>query len=66
MFGVAPVRVSLNSMVSDFQRAPIDAESAERVAVAGLRLGLVDTADRAAFSAWLHADVRGIPRRADD
>lgn len=46
-------------MAIDFQRAPIDPESAEQAAAAGLRLGLVDTADRAAFSAWLHADTRG-------
>jgi predicted acetyltransferase len=46
-------------MSTDFRTAPIDATSAERLADAGLRLGLVDTADRKAFSAWLQADMRG-------
>lgn len=46
-------------MAPDFRYAPIDPVSAERLATTGLRLGLVDTADRAAFSAWLHADTRG-------
>ncbi|WP_308466971.1 GNAT family N-acetyltransferase [Rathayibacter soli] len=42
-----------------FADAAVDAESAERLEQHGLRLGLVDTADRAAFTAWLHADARG-------
>jgi predicted acetyltransferase len=46
-------------MSTDFRTAPIDATSAERLAAAGLRLDLVDTADREAFSAWLQADMRG-------
>jgi len=39
--------------------APIDRTSADRLAEKGLRLGLVDTADPAAFEAWLQADIRG-------
>ncbi|TAM70667.1 MAG: GNAT family N-acetyltransferase [Microbacteriaceae bacterium] len=42
-----------------FADAEVDAESADRLTAQGLRLGLVDTADRAAFSAWLYADARG-------
>lgn len=38
---------------------PIDAPSAAALAPHGLRLGLVDTADAAAFTAWLRADHRG-------
>lgn len=43
----------------EYQRVPIDAESAERLAANGLRFGLVDTNDPEAFGAWLHADARG-------
>ncbi|MFC0681819.1 GNAT family N-acetyltransferase [Lysobacter korlensis] len=46
-------------MSTDFRTAPLDATSAERLAAAGLRYALVDTADRDAFSAWLQADMRG-------
>lgn len=42
-----------------FTDAPIDLESAHRLHRHGLRLGLVDTADSAAFTAWLHAEGRG-------
>jgi len=42
-----------------FTDAPIDSESARRLHRHGLRLGLVDTGDRAAFTAWLHAEGRG-------
>lgn len=38
---------------------PIDTASAAALAARDLRLGLVDTADRAAFTAWLKADNRG-------
>ena len=38
---------------------PIDAASASVLAARQLRLGLVDTADAAAFTAWLRADHRG-------
>lgn len=38
---------------------PIDAASASALADRQLRLGLVDTADAAAFTAWLRADHRG-------
>ena len=43
----------------EYQRVPIDSESAERLAANGLRFGLVDTNDPEAFGAWLHADARG-------
>ncbi len=43
----------------DFTTFPIDAVSQERLAAQGLRLGLVDTSDAAAFDAWLRADLRG-------
>lgn len=46
-------------MATEFLTTPIDAVSAENLRAAGLRLGLVDTADRAAFSAWVQADMRG-------
>ncbi|MCU1407140.1 MAG: uncharacterized protein JWQ43_3443 [Glaciihabitans sp.] len=39
--------------------APIDPASAERLAADGLRLGLVDTGDNKAFTAWLQAEARG-------
>ena len=42
-----------------FTDAPIDSESAHRLHRHGLRLGLVDTGDAAAFTAWLHAEGRG-------
>lgn len=42
-----------------FSDTPIDAESAGRLRERGLRLGLVDTSDTAAFTAWLQADARG-------
>ncbi len=42
-----------------FADAPIDAESSVKLEAGGLRLGLVDTADRAAFAAWIQADSRG-------
>jgi len=43
----------------DFTSLPIDAASAAALASHNLRLGLVDTADPAAFTAWLRADHRG-------
>jgi predicted acetyltransferase len=42
-----------------FADAPIDSESVGRLKQQGLRLGLVDTSDEAAFNAWLQADARG-------
>src|SRR4051812_44924907 len=39
--------------------APIDAVSEAALADRGLRLALVDTADRTAFAAWTRADHRG-------
>ena len=38
---------------------PIDSRSAERLQRNGLRLDLVDTADREVFGRWLHAENRG-------
>jgi predicted acetyltransferase len=45
--------------MTDFRTAPIDPTSASSLAKAGLLYDLVDTGDRAAFEAWIHADVRG-------
>ena len=42
-----------------FTTTPIDADSAAALEAHGLRLGLVDTADADAFTAWLRADRRG-------
>lgn len=42
-----------------FTGAPIDSEFAHRLHRHGLRLGLVDTTDAAAFTAWLQAEGRG-------
>jgi predicted acetyltransferase len=42
-----------------FADAPIDADSFGKLEANGLRLGLVDTADRDSFTAWLQADARG-------
>jgi predicted acetyltransferase len=42
-----------------FADAPIDPTSAERLKAQQLRLALVDTSDRAAFTAWYEADARG-------
>ncbi|WP_150306628.1 GNAT family N-acetyltransferase [Planctomonas psychrotolerans] len=46
-------------MTRDNQHLPIDADSAKRLGTEGLRLGLVDTADADAFTAWLRAVARG-------
>ncbi|SEB61238.1 Predicted acetyltransferase [Paramicrobacterium humi] len=43
----------------NFSDAPIDSASAARLHAEGLRLDLVDTADTAAFSAWIRAESRG-------
>lgn len=43
----------------DVRTLPIDQKSAERLAADGLRLGIVDTTDRAALAAWDEADYRG-------
>lgn len=42
-----------------FSDTPIDAAAAERLSERGLHLGLVDTSDTVAFTAWLQADARG-------
>lgn len=42
-----------------FNDAPIDPESAEVLRGRDLRFGLVDTADREAFTAWVQAEARG-------
>lgn len=42
-----------------FTTHPVDPISVARLAAVGLRYSLVDTADTAAFSAWIHADDRG-------
>lgn len=46
-------------MSSDFLAAPADPTSTASLANSGLRYGLVDTTDRAAFGTWLDADTRG-------
>ncbi|WP_033210330.1 GNAT family N-acetyltransferase [Gryllotalpicola ginsengisoli] len=42
-----------------FADAPLDPQSAARLAERGLELRLVDTSDQAAFDAWIQADHRG-------
>ena len=42
-----------------FAEEPIDRDSFTRLEAGGLRLGLLDTADREAFAAWIQADSRG-------
>ena len=44
--------------MTDYRTAPIDETSRARLAERGLRYGLVDTSDAAAFNPWLQADVR--------
>lgn len=46
-------------MSYDYLNAPIDDRSGENLATQGLRLGVVDTTDSTAFSAWLQAEARG-------
>jgi len=46
-------------MSTEFLSTPIDNESAERLAQKNLRLDLVDTADTAAFTAWIESESRG-------
>ena len=43
----------------DYLTQPIDPTSENDLAVGGLRLTLVDTADPAAFDGWIRADFRG-------
>jgi predicted acetyltransferase len=45
---------------------PIDSDSTLLLSGQGLRLQLVDTADDAAFDAWLRADMRGFHSEAPD
>ena len=45
--------------MSDFTTHPLPADIVDRLAADGLRFGLVDTTDIAAFDAWLQADTRG-------
>jgi hypothetical protein len=46
-------------MTFEYLSTPIDSESAERLAQKKLRLGLVDTADTAEFTAWIDSESRG-------
>jgi predicted acetyltransferase len=46
-------------MVTDFRTAPVDETSRARLEQRGLRYGLVDTSDTAAFDEWLQNDIRG-------
>ncbi|MET1017589.1 MAG: GNAT family N-acetyltransferase [Leifsonia flava] len=46
-------------MTADARLLPVDSESTAALATTGLRYGLVDTTDRAAFAAWDQADSRG-------
>lgn len=50
-------------MTEPYRALPIDAESRERLAARGLRLGLVDTADPEVYDRWMQADVRGFHGR---
>ncbi|GAB3041300.1 GNAT family N-acetyltransferase [Parafrigoribacterium mesophilum] len=50
-------------MSSDYRTHPVPAAPANRLAGTGLRLGLVNTKDSAAFSAWLEAVSRGFHDR---
>lgn len=45
--------------MTDARQLPADPDSTASLAERGLRYGLVDTADTAAFTAWLEADERG-------
>lgn len=45
---------------------PIDADSARALSSQGLHFTLVDTANDAAFDAWLRADLRGFHSQAPD
>lgn len=45
--------------MNDYRSIPIDDLSAARLAERGLRYGLVDTSDAAAFDRWLQVDMRG-------
>ncbi|MCU1425427.1 MAG: family N-acetyltransferase, partial [Microbacteriaceae bacterium] len=47
------------SVSIDFFNAPIDRASSELLETQGLRLGVVDTADRSAFGDWMRAESRG-------
>lgn len=47
------------SAAADFTTHPADQTAHAALATAGLRYELVDTADAAAFGAWIHADDRG-------
>jgi predicted acetyltransferase len=55
-------------MTSEFQRAPIDLRSRDRLVAENLRLDLVDPQDRAAFDLWLRAEARGFhaPRPSEE
>ena len=55
-------------MSTDYQDAPIDQTSAERLAAQGLELAVVDTADTTRFTTWLQAEARGFnsPRSTDE
>lgn len=46
-------------MTESYLSIPLDDHAAARLRDSGLRLDLVDTADDAAFDAWLAADARG-------
>ena len=54
--------------MTSFTALPIDAQSLAALAPHGLKLGLVDTTDPAAFTAWLRADHRGfhVPEAGDE
>jgi predicted N-acetyltransferase YhbS len=45
--------------LAEYQNAPIDPESAARLAASGLRLDTIDTSDAAAFEPWLQVEARG-------
>jgi predicted acetyltransferase len=46
-------------MTNEYLTAPIDSESERRLNEERLRLGLVDTSDREAFTEWIQVEARG-------
>lgn len=50
---------NVEDVTEPYRTHPIDEVSRARLAAGGLRMDLVDTADRATFSAWLQAESRG-------
>lgn len=45
--------------MTDYRSVPIDSQASEVLAASGLKLALVDSADRAAMARWFHAEIQG-------